>query len=114
MPATRSREFPSWEYKLYKEACKKELYDLLSELNQINVQYNEGSRTLEACKDCGSTTGSQLALIHAIRLLENKIEKLLHHHGDTTLAGVSVESDTDIRKDLGIPDTIPDTMKWYI
>jgi hypothetical protein len=81
---------------------KKELYDLLSSLNELNNSYKEGTRTLEACKDCGSTTGSQLALIHTMRLIENKIETFAEN------------DDKDIREKLGIPDTIPDTMKWYI
>jgi len=54
------------------ERCKEELYNLLSSLNELNNSYNEGTRTLESCKDCGSTTGSQLALIHIMRLIENK------------------------------------------
>ena len=81
--------------------CKKELYELLSELNQINDQYNEGTRTLEACS-CGGTTGSQLALIHTMRLIKNKIETFTEN------------GDEDIREELGILETIPDTMKWYI
>jgi len=83
------------------DSCKKELYELLSELNQINDQYNEGTRTLEACS-CGGTTGSQRALIHAMRLIENKIETFAEN------------DDKEIREELGIPETIPDTMKWYI
>ena len=83
------------------DSCKKELYDILSELNHINDQYNEGTRTLEACS-CGSTTGSQLALIHSMRLIENKIETFAEN------------GDEDIREELGIPKTIPDTMRWYI
>ena len=84
------------------DSCKKELYDLLSSLNELNNSYNEGTRTLESCKDCGSTTGSQLALIHIMRLIENKIETFAEN------------GDEDIREELGIPETIPDTMKWYI
>lgn len=83
------------------DSCKKELYDILSELNHINDQYNEGTRTLEACS-CGSTTGSQLALIHTMRLIKNKIETFTEN------------GDEDIREELGILETIPDTMKWYI
>jgi len=84
------------------DSCKKELYDLLSSLNELNNSYKEGTRTIEACKDCGSTTGSQLALIHSMRLIRNKIETFAEN------------DDKDIREELGIPDTIPDTMKWYI
>ena len=84
------------------DSCKKELYDLLSSLNELNNSYKEGTRTIEACKDCGSTTGSQLALIHTMRLIENKIETFADNDDD------------EIREELGIPDTIPDTMKWYI
>jgi hypothetical protein len=84
------------------DSCKKELYDLLSSLNELNNSYKEGTRTIEACKDCGSTTGSQLAIIHIMRLIENKIETFAEN------------GDEDIREELGIPETIPDTMKWYI
>jgi hypothetical protein len=37
-----------------------------------------------------------------MRLIENKIETFAEN------------GDKDIRKELGIPETIPDTMKWYI
>jgi len=84
------------------DSCKKELYDLLSSLNELNNSYKEGTRTIEACKDCGSTTGSQLALIYSMRLIENKIETFAEN------------DDKEIREELGIPETIPDTMKWYI
>ena len=84
------------------DSCKKELYDLLSSLNELNNSYKEGTRTIEACKDCGSTTGSQLGLIYSMRLIENKIETFAEN------------DDKEIREELGIPETIPDTMKWYI
>jgi hypothetical protein len=75
------------------------LYDLLDHLNVLNEQYNKGYRTLEACKDCGSTTGSQLAIISIIRRIEDLLD---------------IKDDPVERKELGLPETIPDTMKWYI
>ena len=75
------------------------LYDLLSDLNYLNDQYSKGVRTLEACKDCGSTTGSQLAIIYAIRAIENLLD---------------IKDDPAEREEMGLPETIPDTMRWYI
>jgi hypothetical protein len=37
-----------------------------------------------------------------MRLIENKIETFAEN------------DDKEIREELGIPETIPDTMKWYI
>ena len=75
------------------------LYELLEYCNDLNEQYSGGHRTIEACKDCGSTTGSQLAIIAIIRQIENLLE---------------IKDDPVERREMGLPETIPDSMKWYI
>ena len=75
------------------------LYELLEYCNDINEQYSKGHRTLNSCQVCGGTTGSQLAIIDIIRQIENLLE---------------IKDDPVERREMGLPETIPDTMKWYI
>ena len=75
------------------------LYELLEYCNDINEQYSKGHRTLNSCQGCGGTTGSQLAIIYIIRQIEYLLE---------------IKDDPVERREMGLPETIPDTMKWYI
>ena len=75
------------------------LYKLLEYCNDLNEQYSSGHRTINACQSCGSTTGSQLAIIDIIRHIENLLE---------------IKDDPVERREMGLPETIPDTMIWYI
>ena len=74
------------------------LYKLLEYCNDLNEQYSKGHRTINACQ-CGSTTGTQLAIIDVIKQIEGLLE---------------IKDDPVERKEMGLPETIPDTMRWYI
>ncbi len=75
------------------------LYKLLEYCNDLNEQYSKGHRTINACQGCGGTTGTQLAIIDVIKKIEGLLE---------------IKDDPVERKEMGLPETIPDTMRWYI
>ena len=75
------------------------LYKLLEYCNDLNEQYSKGHRTINGCQGCGGTTGTQLAIIDVIKQIEGLLE---------------IKDDPVERKEMGLPETIPDTMRWYI